>query len=119
MSKILVFMLFGPFILALGLITKFFPPKKPNNLYGYRTTRSMKNQDVWEFANDFSSKSFIASGLGMTLVTLICWNQSEENFVLINLVSLLVGLGLSIYMTERQIKKYFDSEGNRKNLNQN
>ena len=117
MSKLIALFLFGPFILALGLITKYFPPKKPNNLYGYRTTRSMKNQDVWDFANKFSANTFIVSGIVMTIISLLTWQLNEENFALVNLFSLLFGLVISIYLTERELKKNFDNDGNRKQSN--
>ena len=114
MSKLIGLFLFGPFILLIGLITRYFPPKKPNDLYGYRTKRSMKNQDTWDFANRYSSYSFIISGLAMTLVSILTQNMNEEDFALINIISLMVGLGISIFMTERVLKQNYDENGNRK-----
>lgn len=32
------------------------PPKKINGIYGYRTHRSMKNQDTWNFAHLYCGK---------------------------------------------------------------
>ena len=42
-----------------SLVFYFFPPKKINNFYGYRTKKSMLNDDIWSFANQQFNKSFI------------------------------------------------------------
>ena len=39
-----------------GLIMKYFPPKKINSFYGYRTKSSMRNQKSWDFAQNKSSE---------------------------------------------------------------
>ncbi len=49
------------FIIA-DFIQLRFPPKKINNLYEYRTTRSMKIQEVWDLAQIYSSKLSIEVG---------------------------------------------------------
>jgi uncharacterized membrane protein len=102
-------------ILLIALITKYYPPKKINNLYGYRTKRSMMNKDTWDFANSYSTQILIISGMFTTLVQLIFWRMVVEDFVLIGLTALVVGMGLSILLTERKLKQTFDNEGNRLN----
>lgn len=54
------------FIIA-GFIQYKFPPKKINNLYGYRTARSMRNQASWEFAQLYSSKLLMKLGVLLAL----------------------------------------------------
>ncbi len=115
MSKLAAFLLFGPLILIIGLITKYYPPKKINNLYGYRTKRSMMNADTWQFANSYSTSILIISGMFTTLIQLIFWNLVVEDFLLIGLTAFVIGLGLSILLTERKLKETFDIEGNRLN----
>ena len=56
------------FILA-GAILYVFPPKKINGLYGYRTGSSMKNQQKWDFAQKYSSKIMMLTGLIFTLIS--------------------------------------------------
>ena len=34
-------------IVLFAIIVKTYPPKKINHFYGYRTSRSMKNQETW------------------------------------------------------------------------
>ena len=37
--------------------------KQINGVFGYRTTRSMKNQETWRFAHQYSGKIWHRSGL--------------------------------------------------------
>ena len=63
-------------LLILGIIFYKFPPKKINSVYGYRTPRSMTNQDTWDSANTFSSIwmirfavfTFLVSGASYVLI---------------------------------------------------
>ncbi len=62
----------APFLILAGCMMLKWPPKKINSLYGYRTERSMRNQENWEFSQRYSAKKmifwgfiyFISSGLG-------------------------------------------------------
>src|SRR5688572_16208810 len=57
-KKIVLGLIIGYYLLwmLMGLIFYFRPPKKINGLYGYRTTRSMKNPENWHFANKLAPK---------------------------------------------------------------
>lgn len=46
-------------------------PKKINSLYGYRTPRSMKSQERWDFAQDFAAKEMMNLGFFLTLSSFI------------------------------------------------
>lgn len=96
------------FILA-GLITLKFPPKKINALYGYRTSNSMKNQDRWKFAQNYSSKEMIKLGFILMLTTIIGFITNFDS-----LTNMFIGLGLMILTVivllirvENAIKKKF------------
>lgn len=102
-------------LFLLSLIFYFFPPKKINNLYGYRTHKSMLNEDIWNFANGIFNKTLLAYGAGSFIVALLLAYLNPE------MMSSWVPMGLlfftvivCIYKTEQEIKKYFDEEGNRK-----
>ena len=90
------------------------PPKKINHLYGYRTRRSMANQEVWDFANRQSAKDFLRVAIAtMTLgIVLLPFDISLK--VLIQVLVLLIGLGFAVWNTEKEIDKYFDKNGNKK-----
>jgi uncharacterized membrane protein len=51
---ILGLQLLGVILLLAGLIQKRFPPKEINSLYGYRTARSMQDQQHWDEGNKYS-----------------------------------------------------------------
>jgi uncharacterized membrane protein len=51
-----------------GLILYFFPPKKINSIYGYRTPRSMKNQSNWDFAQKLGGKFMLIFGFIIFLI---------------------------------------------------
>ena len=47
------------------------PPKKINPLMGYRTPRSMKNEESWNFAQVYSSELFKKYGFVIMLVAFL------------------------------------------------
>ena len=55
----LILTLGGLIFLIAGYIQHRFPPKKINHLYGYRTSASMKSQESWDFAQEYSAKKVI------------------------------------------------------------
>ena len=62
------FMLAMDLIIPLSMIFlgKYFSkraPKEINMLFGYRTTRSTKNQDTWQFAHHFFGRLWYKMGL--------------------------------------------------------
>ena len=75
-------------------------PKHINGIYGYRTTRSMKNMDTWKFAHDYCGKLWWKIG----------W--------IISVPSLLIPIPFygicSVFPTERALKEKFTDEGIRK-----
>lgn len=78
------------FILA-GLIMYKFPPKNINSLYGYRTSRSMENQEKWDFAQNYSTKEMMKLGFLLLISSLL---SKVTNFD--NLTNMFIGLGLMI-----------------------
>ena len=103
----IVFTLFIPVLMILcGYLMYKHTPKDINGLVGYRTAMSMKNQETWDFANNYSALVcvpyfFISSGKATVImciaeviqVVFLCW---------------------TIVPTERALKDNFDQDGNRK-----
>lgn len=59
-----------PAIMTLcGLWLTFAPPKKRNRFFGYRTRSSMESQESWDFAQSYSGKLMLISGVATLLVT--------------------------------------------------
>ena len=120
-----IFMLAMDLIIPLSMVLlgRYFAkraPKEINMLFGYRTTRSTKNQDTWQFAHHYFGKLWFKSGLILLGLTLLCM------FALIGMDTDTVGelggylclaqlpamLG-PIAETEKALKKTFDKDGNR------
>lgn len=107
----------GLIVMLLGSIFRFFPPKKINSWYGYRTPRSMRNQDTWNVANQFSSWLMIVAGMiginaGLSCKYLIAPPADMITTIVVQLIVLFV----MIYVTERRLADLFDKNGDRRDL---
>lgn len=65
-----IFLLLGTGILLLliAILFYFFPPKRINYIYGYRTARSMQDQKHWDYANNLFIKLFLC-GMVVAAIT--------------------------------------------------
>lgn len=99
----------GVIFVITALISLRFPPKKINDLYGYRTGNSKKNLEVWNFSQKYSSIKMLQGGFFLVVFSFLgmVFHPDEK-------VQLIVGIGLSIlvcvylfYTTEKAIKKNF------------
>ena len=57
---------------VVGLVFWRFPPKKINSVYGYRTPRSQKDIASWRFAQRFSAKLMVWTGLANMGICRVC-----------------------------------------------
>lgn len=94
------------FILA-GIILYVFPPKKINGLYGYRTQTSMQSQQKWDFAQTYSAKIMMLTGLIFTLIApskgMFKTNESVD--LAIGMLCMIVGSILMIVVVEKALRK--------------
>ena len=99
----------GIVFLIIGIVLYFFPPKKINYIYGYRTSSSMENQEKWNFAQRYSAIKMIQGSLfllavsGLGLLFTLTPNQQ----VIIGIASLVIHIVGMFYLTENAIKKQF------------
>jgi uncharacterized membrane protein len=106
-------LMIGPLMLIVSLIFIIFPPKKINWLYGYRTSRSMKSQAVWDEGNRYSARLMLWISVITTAVQLVCTILLSMKVAIGIAAGVLVTLLLaSIPVTENHLKKHFDDEGN-------
>lgn len=97
-------------------------PKKINYVFGYRTARSMKNEDTWKFAHKLIGKIWLVCGTlllvgGVVFFFVFASGKDENAASIASLVILgvqLLVLMCSIIPTEIALKKTFDENGNRK-----
>lgn len=96
-------------------------PKRINGFYGYRTKRSMKNPDTWEFAHSYCGRLWWRIGIIMMplsgLTFLPFYHSNEKTITIFGLLVMMVQcviLIVSIFPTERALKKTFNEDGTRK-----
>ncbi len=97
------------------------PPKNINMTFGYRTTRSMKNKDTWDFAHRcigtlwlrFGAVLLIASVILM-LFSLRMAVEDIARYCVILVFAQLIPMLIPIFIVEHKLKQTFDKDGKRK-----
>lgn len=107
-------------VIAGGLMWKRCP-KEINRIIGYRTKRSMKNDDTWKFAHSFCGKLWWIMGLIIVVpsgaVMIPFFNGTYETIGIASLVVVivqLIALIVSFIPTEMALKKTFNDDGTRR-----
>ena len=121
-----IFMLYTVLLVPLimlffGLYFKNKSPKEINSLFGYRTTMSMKNKDTWEFAHHFCGRLWLVLGmimLPLSVIPMLFFINQDIDVVgiaggIIEGIQVVILL-ISIFPTEKALKKTFDENGNRR-----
>lgn len=111
MDSYLVFimvLLTGVIMLMFSLILYFFPPKKINNLYGYRTKKSMRSDKVWGIAQKYSSKMFIKSSVVLILssILFLFFNYNKTIELIVGFLIIIATAIIPILLTEKKIDLY-------------
>ncbi len=109
-------------MLISGRIMWKHPPRIINGITGYRTTRSMKNQDTWNFAHEHCGKLWWQVGwltlLPSALAHIPFYRADEDALgifcIVLTAIQVIVLIG-SIIPTERALKRTFDENGIRRN----
>ena len=102
---------------VVGVVFWMYPPKKINEFYGYRTTRSRKSQEAWDFAQRYSAKLMTIFGLAALIVAAaahlfrnsLCIN-SDYLMLYDNCITLLLPIIVAIppiILTELELRKRF------------
>jgi len=99
----------GILIYIIIRITEIYPPKSMNKMYGYRTPRSMKSQEHWDFAQDYSNVQMKKAALAMILLGLIGHFLNLGRDLELAVSCMIVGiLTLApVFITERALKDRF------------
>ena len=104
-------------LMVVGIVFWMYPPKKINEFYGYRTTRSRKSQEAWDFAQKYSAKMMMVLGLVTLAVAPIAhWLRSRlclnSEYVMlydigITLLLTIIVVLPPIVLTELELRKRF------------
>ena len=106
------------FMIGFGWMFMTNPPKDINTSFGYRTKRSMRNQDTWLFAHKHIGKTWFVCGIvlipaSLVLMFLVMGREADvirtTGFIILGL-QLFLMLG-AILPTESALKKKFDEFG--------
>ncbi|MGN1276569.1 MAG: SdpI family protein [Floccifex sp.] len=88
-----------------------------NSLIGYRTNRSMINEDTWNFANQTMSSLCILWGIVLVFVTAgldVLFYKQMETMSLVLVFMQLIPLFICIIQVEKKLKETFDENGKRR-----
>lgn len=117
-----IFTLFIPLLMIFcGILMKKYHSDEPNSAMGYRTKRSMKNNDTWKFANEFAGRLWIKAGIILAVISALVdfsYFYVKENYgvyVMLSAVILQsVMMVLTICPVEKALKSNFDDNGKEK-----
>lgn len=105
-------------MLVFGLIAWKHPPRTANSLYGYRTSRSMKSQEAWDFAQRYFGRLWFLMSLILlpvsAVITALLAARGEVALTVGSLVLLtvqLIPLISVVIPTERALRTHFDQDG--------
>ena len=91
------------------IFTKIWPPKEINDFYGYRTKRSKRSKEAWDFAQEYSTRMMLyITLLNLALGISGLFIQVEET------LSFIISMGFMtmtviwlFWKTESQLKEQF------------
>ena len=96
-------------------------PKKINFVYGYRTKRSMMNEETWRFANQYFGKvwcfcGLILAPLSVIAIAIVFGKGPGTVGTVGGMITMLqmIPLGGAIIPTEIALRKKFDENGKRR-----
>jgi len=100
-------LLVGIIFVLVGSIQYTFPPKKINQLYGYRTPTSMKNIEQWHFAQQFSSVRLMQLGGVMIVMSFSKMVLQSGSEMVVSLLVLFASVFFLFFSTEKAIRNKF------------
>lgn len=99
-------MVLGVLILfSVSLIWFLFPPKKINNVFGYRTRRSKKSVTHWKVANRISSGLFLILSSICLLEGIVLQVLALEELEWVIFTTFIIGLVIIFVITEQKLKE--------------
>jgi len=107
----IILTIMGCGFLAIGVFLINFPPKKINGLYGYRTSRSMQNQEAWDYSQVYSAKIMVVLGVVYFVlagISLYVPKVEDTTGAFLSIAFVLGGVFIMFYKTEKELEKKFD-----------
>lgn len=105
--------------ILIGTLGKLVRPEAPNSMVGYRTKRSMKSQATWDFANEYGGNLMMWSAIFSITIQIFAYFTLEAlDSVYVAVGATTISLFVVIGLTEYQLAKRFDKQGQPKNKTQ-
>ena len=102
---------------VVGVVFCACPPRQINDFYGYRTNRSRKSQEAWDFAQKYSAKMMtVLSVVSLAVASVAHWLRSwlplnSKHLMLydggITVVLFVMVVVVTIVKTELKLRKRF------------
>lgn len=110
-------------LIVIGKIFEKYPSKEPNIAIGFRTKLSMMNKETWDYAQRLFPKVWISLGrimLPLSLSILFLLYSEDKDYtgnlaLILMLVQEVLMLGSILYVNLK-LKKAFNSDGSRKEI---
>lgn len=108
-------------MIGLGKMMWKYGPKDINWVVGYRTARSMRNKDTWQFAQEYCGRLWWKIGWVLLPLSAVIhipfYNSSEDTVdtvcVILCIIQCVILVG-TIFPVEKALKRRFTDEGIRK-----
>ena len=103
-----------------GYMMRKHPPKKINGFVGYRTRRSRKSKETWDYAHALAGRIWWKIGWIMILpseIAMLAVMHGSQDVIdkmtlIVDGIQVIILLG-SIFFVEKGLKENFDEEGRR------
>lgn len=106
-------------MLVIGKVFMQNPPKTINGIYGYRTSRSRKNQDTWNYAHLYCGKLWWKIGwimLPIAIIGMLPVVEKNQNIVgafgVVIVGMECVILVMTVFCVEKALARKFDNSSN-------
>jgi len=101
----------GLLLMIFSWYYKVHPPKNINFIYGYRTRKSMRNQETWKFGNSIGAKMMFYVDMSTLVVGTSTYFISPLWSFGISSFFLIVAMFVGIFWCEQQLAANFDKKG--------
>lgn len=95
----------GLIFIFVGVLLSLLPPKKINDIYGYRTSKSMKNELNWKIGNRLAARCFLLSGLILVCIGHLTKNIDPNSMTIILMITLFILIIISFLYIESKLSE--------------
>ncbi len=109
LADIMITLLLGTILFLITVGVEKWPPSGINNVYGYRTKRSMASEEAWNDANDYSNrlmKLYALILMGCELIILWSGLSIGWDKVIMSILMVVIFIAL-VWKTENMLKQNY------------